>query len=118
MHYLPGNIPDEAYGALAPAFRRSSTESEKKWVGLCKKDEAQLWRDGDFWILTQVHAGKSGYVLNIVAAAGKFDQSLLDEVEAWAKSIDCVQIKFTGRVGWQKKLPTYRTTSVVMTKEI
>jgi hypothetical protein len=118
MHYLPHTIPDVAVDALKPAADESDAADAESWVKQCRDDMAQLWRDGDFWMVTEIRQIRSGMALHIVAASGQYKQSLVDEAEAWAKSIGCSKSFFTGRRGWEKKIPSYKLRTITMEKEL
>lgn len=118
MHYLPSNIPDEAILALRPAAQCSDVSKAEEWVHQCKQDLAQLWREGEFWLVTQVVHLRDGVALKIVAAAGEYAQSLVQEAEEWGRSIGCKKVFFTGRRGWEKVAPGYRLRAVIMEKEL
>lgn len=118
MHYLPHTVPDAAVAALAPAAAESDAADARAWIENCRLDRAQLWRDGSFWLVTEVVEVRAGIALHIVAAAGKYKQSLVDEAEAWARSLGCRKSFFTGRKGWARKLPQYKIRTVTMEKEI
>lgn len=119
MHYTPSTIPDEAVEALRPAFDHFGLHSAEEWVLRCSQDLAQLWHNKGLWAITEVHAFASGVkACHVVAMAGIFNKELWDEIEAWAQSIGCTHVHFTGRRGWERKLPDYKSVAVVMQKEI
>lgn len=43
---------------------------------------------------------------------------LLDEIEEWARSIGCGKIEMWARKGWQRKLPDYRMTHVLLERDL
>lgn len=114
MHYTPSTIPPEAADALRRAADTSDAADANEWVQRCKNDTAQLWRDGQFWVVTEIVRTRCGVALHFIAAAGEFSQSLVDEAEEWAKSIGCHKSFFTGRKGWERKLPQYKVRTVTM----
>lgn len=118
MHYTPQTIPDEAADALRPAFERSDVFAEQEWVDRCRNDVAQLWRDGDCWAITEVQATKKGLAANIVGLAGEYSDSLVEEIENWARSIGCGKIFYTGRQGWLRRKPDYKLRCVTAEKEL
>lgn len=118
MHFTPSSIPDEAEAAIAPAFDHYGFHDAAQWVQRCRDNMAQLWRDGECWAITEVFESKRGQVCHIVALAGTFVQSIMDEIEAWAKQVGCTLVHFTGRKGWERRLPGYETTAIVKEKVI
>jgi len=118
MHYIPATIPDNAVSAITPAFDRFGLHDAYDWIQRCRRDIAQLWRVDDCWAITEVFVSKRGKVCHIVALAGVFVQSIMDEIEDWAKQIGCSMVHFTGRKGWARRLPDYQETAIVMEKVI
>lgn len=118
MHYTPSTIPAEAVDALRPAFDRYGLHDAETWVTRCIEGLAQLWRHGSLWAITEVHEFATGRACHIVAMSGDFTQSLMDEIEDWAKQKGCKQMHFTGRKGWARRLPDYKAIAIVMQKEI
>lgn len=118
MHYTPSTIPPEAVAAIAPAFDRYGMHESSEWVQRCRDDLAQLWRVGQCWAITEAYDCKQGKVCHIAALAGEFTHEIMQSIEAWAASIGCTKVLFTGRKGWAKRLPDYTQTAIVMAKEI
>lgn len=118
MHYTPKTIPDEAAAALAPAFVRSYSHDVKEWMERCKEDTAQLWRHNNLWAVTEVRDTPYGRLLVGVALAGDYNDQLIPEIERWAKSIGCVKALLTGRKGFAKWLPDYKTKTVTLEKDL
>lgn len=118
MHYTPSTIPAEAADALRPAFDRYGLHDAATWIERCRDGQAQLWAHGALWAITEVHDFASGRICHIVAMAGEFNHALLTEIEAWAKRNGCQKLHFTGRKGWERRLPEYQHIAIVMQKEI
>lgn len=118
MHYLPSTIPPDAVAALAPAFLHFGLHPVEEWIQRCRDDLAQLWRFEDCWAITEIFQSKRGAVCHIVALAGEFNHQAIAEIEQWAKTIGCTLVHFTGRKGWERKLPDYKPTAIVMEKVI
>jgi hypothetical protein len=59
---------------------------------------------------------------NIWLCAGSYsDQArdaLLREVEDWARRLGCERVMLIGRRGWEKKMPAYRRTRVILEKRL
>lgn len=118
MHYTPSTIPDEALEALRPAFEDAELETVEFWVEECKSGRAHLWSDGSYWMITRVVQGKSGMVLHLGASAGVYSNALVDEAEAWAKSIGCVKCVAEVRPGLTRRRLGYRQKRIVVEKEL
>lgn len=118
MHYLPHTIPDEAVVALQPAFDRSYVHQVEHWIERCRQDAAQLWREGDYWAITEVLSGKDGLILHEVASAGSYVDSLIDEIEDFGRRVGCRKVLATVRPGLARRRPGYRTKTVTLEKEL
>ena len=118
MHYTPATIPDEARAALLPAFDYADDQDVDEWLQRCRRDHAQLWRHGDYWLISEVRQTKRGLAVHLVFSAGGYEPALVDEVNAWAKSIGCVRSYFSGRPGCARRRPDYRLRTVTMDKEL
>lgn len=111
-------VEDEAISALAAAFDRSYVQTAAMYLDLCRKDFAQLWRQGNLWAVTEVQTGKDGRILHIVAMAGDYTPELVKEMEDWGKSKGCIRSMFTGRKGWGRKVPDYQPKTITFEKEL
>lgn len=118
MHYTPTTIPDEAVEAIRPAFEYSDDQTPEDWIQRCRDDLAQLWRMGDYWLISQVIKVKDGLAVDLKFSAGVYEPELVDEVNLWAKSLGCVRSYFSGRPGCAKRRPDYRVRSVTASKEL
>ena len=103
---------------LESAVNKSELDTVDLWLGKCKNDIAQLWATDDLWAITEVISTKTGRALHIVCMAGKFDQLMVDEIESWAKLMQCQKSYFSGRQGWIKRMPDYKLKSVTLYKEL
>jgi hypothetical protein len=43
-------------------------------------------------------------------------ERVLEQIEAWAKSLGCERLKLRGRIGWERRLPQFKRTGVVLEK--
>ncbi|MGX5662239.1 hypothetical protein [Diaphorobacter nitroreducens] len=118
MHYLPNTIPDEAADALRPAFDHSDDQCVEDWIQRCKDDLAQLWRLRDYWIISELRQTRHGLAVHLTFSAGVYEPELVDEVNAWAKSLGCVRSYFSGRPGCARRRPDYRLRYITMDKEL
>lgn len=94
-------------------------------ISLIESKKAQLFIFKDEEILsawvTTVESSPSCKWLRVMWAGGKdMDKWLhfLPSIEQWAKSIGCQKLVSIGRPGWEKKLPGYRKTAVILEKVI
>lgn len=118
MHYTPDTIPTEAAAALAPAFVHSDVDSADGWIERCKQDTAQLWRVDGVWALSEVVRLKDGLGIHIVAMAGEYTPEVMAEIESWGKSKGCTRAYFSGRRGWERRLPDYKVRCITAVKEL
>lgn len=118
MHYTPSTIPVEAVDALRPAFDYCDDQYVEDWIAMCKEDKAQLWRKGDYWLISMVVQTKRGLAIDLKFSAGVYEPDLVDEANAWAKSIGCVRSYFSGRPGCARRRPDYRIRCVTAEKEL
>ena len=118
MHFLPSTVPDEAAAALEPAFRRTHTDTAEMWLERCRSDLAQLWGHQGYWVISEVIDGKTCRVLHLVASAGAFNHELVDEVEAWGRSVGCKKVVAEVRRGMTRRRPGYRIKSVSVEKDL
>ncbi|MDE2415252.1 MAG: hypothetical protein KGM60_10885 [Comamonadaceae bacterium] len=118
MHYLPDTVPEEAVDAIRPAFGRSDDQEPEVWIERCRNDLAQLWRLNDCWLITEVRETKKGRAVHLLFIAGIYEPDIVDEANAWARSLGCVRSYFTGRPGWVPKRPDYKLRTITMDKEL
>lgn len=104
------------WGALAPAFALSETETVEDYRKMCEQDLAQAWAHKNLHAITTVHETKTGRAIKIVAMAGEYDGDLVDEIERFGRNVGCNKIIFSGRKGWLKKRPDYKLKTVTMEK--
>lgn len=93
----------------------------------CLNTEAQLWCIFDDGrpigaAVTEIIDKDLRRDCNIWLCAGSYsDQardSLLREIEDWARKVGCERVQLVGRRGWEKKLPGYRRTRVILEKRL
>jgi len=71
--------------------------------------------------ITELHATEWREVCVIVACGGTGMRTwlpLLAGVETYARAAGCACVRIMGRKGWARALPTYRTTRIVLEKEL
>lgn len=112
------DVQEEASKVLSCAFDHSFDQSVEYWIDRCKRDTAQLWHLDGLWALSEVIDGKQNRVFHMIAAAGDYNEILINDMEKWAKSVGCQVSIFEGRKGWLKRLSSYRLKSVTLEKEL
>lgn len=118
MNYAPDEVPDEAVDALRPAFEHCLDLTSAQCVAAARAGRVRIWRKSFLWMVTAEHATRIGVVVQIIAAAGPWDGDLLDEIESYARNIGAKQLKYSGRRGWERKVPNFKVTSITATKEL
>lgn len=86
---------------------------------LCGK--AQFWPVGEASVIvTEVVDYPQKSICRIWLAGGNMDELIEAEKDIceWAKEQGCSGMEIIGRKGWEKQLREYRSTSVVLTKEL
>jgi hypothetical protein len=79
--------------------------------------------------ITELHATEWRKACVIVACGGRAPRSgsgagmaawlpLLAGIETYARAAGCACVRIMGRKGWARALPTYRTTRIVLEKEL
>lgn len=92
---------------------------------LIEQQKAQLFVFKDTELLsawvTTIENSPSNKWIRVMWAGGKdMDKWLhfIDAIAQWGKSLGCKKMVITGRPGWEKKLPDFKKTSVVLEKVI
>jgi hypothetical protein len=89
--------------------------------GLCRKRP-----DGDgsrivAAAVTELHQTEWRKVCVLVACGGAGAREwicLLDSIEAYARAAGCEAVRIMGREGWQRMLPSYRRTGIVLERAL
>lgn len=93
-------------------------------LSLIEQKKAQLFfvKEGDeilsTWVTTIENSPSHKWV-RVMWAGGKEREKwlhYLSAIEEWGKSIGCEKMVIAGRAGWEKVLPEYRKTSVILEK--
>jgi hypothetical protein len=89
--------------------------------GLCRKrpdgDEARIAAAA----VTELHETEWRKVCVLVACGGAGMSGwieLLDGIEAYARAAGCEAMRLMGREGWQRLLPSYRRTGIVLERTL
>lgn len=73
-------------------------------------------------VVTQVYSTRKGSICCVWAACGNSGIGLLldalAEIEKWARSIGCVALEIRGRKGWERVLPEFAKTGVLLEKDL
>jgi hypothetical protein len=122
---------DQAWPVLEPLIARvcafGGEWHPSKVLISCMNQSAQLWAVFDesrpvAAAVTEILDKDLRRDCNIWLCAGSYSDeardSLLREVEDWARRIGCERIQLVGRRGWEKKLPAYRRTRVILEKRL
>jgi len=125
------DLLEQAWPAVEPLIARVCKyggEWEPSTVLMrCLQNTAQLWVVFDesrpvVAAVTEIIDKDLRRDCNIWLCAGSYsDQardSLLREVEDWARRAGCERIQLVGRRGWEKKMPAYRRTRIVLEKRL
>jgi hypothetical protein len=120
MMYEADRLPKDAAEKIRPAFEKSLADQSDFWVEQCRAGNAQYWRsdDGAYSAITEVRDTEKGRVFHMVASAGSYRPSLLEEGENWGREMGCAFSMTEGRPGWAKLLDGYKAVSVQYMKEL
>lgn len=92
-----------------------------------KECHAQLWsyHDGERFcgvVITRIHTLARGKVCSLWGCIGINGAELMagfyEQLEAWARSIDCIAMEIVGRAGWERKLPGFKRSAVLLEKSL
>jgi hypothetical protein len=119
---------DALWGLIAPHLyrlqRRGYIDADEVRDDL-KAERKQLWgyQQGDQMLGLAITRITKGRVCEIYGAVGTESapgqiQEIHDAIESWAKSINCITLRFGGRKGWLRKLKGYRQIGVIAEKEL
>jgi hypothetical protein len=118
---------------LMPFLERFATETTLTTpadvLEQAKDGRAQLWsyHDGAQFrglVATRIHATQAGRICNFWVCVGVDTDELLDtmlgEIEPWARSQGCHVMEVVGRMGWARKLASrgFERTAVVLEKRL
>ena len=120
-------VPQDAIDALD--FAGSYTVAD-----VCadlREGKAQLWVAGDgetidgivVTTVTQYPQRKECFIWLLAGERGSAYSwmtinDMLGKIEAWAKTLDCDLVSLEGRSGWERVLPEYEKTKVILEKRL
>lgn len=106
--------------------RKTCLVSPDEVIEQAKRCDCQLWsyHDGERFrgvVATRIHTNAVGKVCSLWVAIGdgpELFEGFHTEIERWARGIGCYALEIVGRAGWQRKLPGYTQTGVVLEKRL
>jgi phage tail sheath gpL-like len=111
---------------LLPAIERAGEYDEAEVLRQIEAAEAQLWLVTEgvkihAAVVTSIAVHSSGRVCLIWLIGGNDAAAWIDGIETIeraAADAGCVAMEISGRPGWQKMLPEYRRTAIVLRKAL
>lgn len=106
---------------LQPALDRDGNKHNFEDIYLSVlKGDMQLWQGPRGAAITQVIDFPNARVLHVLLAGGAMQQILdfEESAAAWGRSIGCTSMTLNGRMGWQRILTGWDTTSVMMERPL
>tara|TARA_R110002073_G_scaffold312250_1_gene483602 strand:- start:119 stop:568 length:450 start_codon:yes stop_codon:yes gene_type:complete len=96
-----------------------------------RQGKAQLWIAGDgetidgivVTTVTQYPQRKECFIWLLAGERGSAYRwprinEMLGEIETWAKALDCDLVSLEGRSGWERVLPKYEKTKVILERRL
>lgn len=109
-------------GFLLPALARAGeTHTELDLIELIMAGRAQFWPEHDCAALTELLVTPRLKSCHWFLVGGQLDPLLTvlaPRVETWARAMGCRRMTGVGRDGWERTLPDYRKTAIVIEKEL
>lgn len=126
---MPQEHVAEVWPMAAPWLKKAEAQhsvwSVEEWLGQCVNGKAQLWflwADNDECEgagITSIVDTPHGRVCVIDAfSAKRGNDDLLLTVEAWARTQNCMSVRVFGRIGWMKRLSSYKPIGVILDREL
>jgi hypothetical protein len=130
--YIPPHIFPDAWPAIEPLVPtiidrsggRVSVMTLIQEVAAGTQHVWTVWDGNEVRALVGAEVGFAPTGLKLCTinfAAGRDSHEwihLLSEVETWAVSIGCQKLEMWARKGWQRKLPDYRMTHILLEKDL
>jgi len=111
----------EAELLIRKAMERGDLGKFSEVERMLKEGNALLWISADGVAVTHLEIVESGKVCTIVACGGLGivrGISAIHDIENYAREMGCKSVRIMGRKGWAKVLTDYRTTKIVLEKEL
>lgn len=119
---------DSHWKRFAHHLERFCRETQESTVGQLRSDlkaaRKQFWGFDDGGCISVVCITEvAGPLCWLWACCGteSFPRQIergLAEITAWAQDIGCKKLKIRGRVGWERRLPGFKRSAVILEKEI
>lgn len=114
---------EEARKLLDAAARHDGLQTADDALRAVQNDEAQLWAGEKSVMVTRVTDYSQSRLASIWLAGGDMTElveTMLPQVETWAKANGCDGIALAGRKGWQRVLGArgFTTQAYVMRKPL
>lgn len=122
-----GYVPDPDWATvrdfLLPAIEMGGEFTEQEVREAIEQGEAQLWiaRDDAIRVAVITKIRRGGRVCEIWLIGGENPGSwlhFLQVIETAARERGCGKMELIGRVGWERLLPDYRRTAIVLEKAL
>jgi len=111
---------EEARVFLEPALARFQTHHWRDVIIGVTQGSMQLWRNKTSACVTEITDYPAMRVLHIFLAGGDIAGvvKLEPEVEAYARLMGCTRLQMFGRNGWQKVARHWKTSNIILHREI
>lgn len=112
---------------LAEFAAKTCLVSPEEVLAQARRADCQLWsyHDGVQFrglVATRIHTTLIGRICSLWICIGLDAPELMhgvhQEIETWARNLGCHALEIVGRAGWQKVLPGYTRTAVVLEKRL
>ena len=109
------------------AFVEKALDRQSEWrladiLEQLQAQRMQLWVvPWRLALVTQLQTYPGARICMIVLCGGDGlaeNKHLLDEIEAWARSLGCDEMRIQGRAGWQRVYPEYEPMATVMRRRL
>jgi hypothetical protein len=127
---VPSRRVEALWPAICPFVRRALDHAEGRYAAedvldALLKGQMQLWvatgNGIEAILVTEIVDYPRQRRCNLFLSAGHALEACLDhlgEIEAWARARGCDAIEAGGRPGWERVLPGFRRTHVLLEKDL
>ena len=106
---------------LAPAIEAGGDRltMESVWQSI-EAGQRQLWVGPKGAAVTEILQFPTCRVLHVLLAGGEIDQirDFEDSAAAYGRAAGCTRMTLAGRRGWERALPHWKATEIVMERDI